>query len=205
MLQTGSQYYYTSWPWVRDGGVKWTDALHQRLVVDFEFPRIPESDMAYPADDRVDWTSTGPATGTGQFKLADKHAAVFVGFAGNAPVNLGDLRIDKLQTPFATLILVPADATQPLATADRLLLTAAAHSENTGMQWDAQRHTISTHWGDAPPRIEVVQGTLSVAGKYHVFTLTADGKRDREIDAAVDERTTFKIGTAPTMWYELAK
>jgi len=208
MLATGSQYFYTTWPWAHDLSVTWEQALHHQLGVDFSFKNAADTYPAGAADARVDWTSVGPGTHTGRFTLADAHAAVFVGFAGSSPVDLGAMRIEKLDTPFASLMLVPADATQPLAGADRLLLTAAARAENTGMQWDPQRRTVADHWGAAPPRIEVVHGTISVAGRYHVFALTAEGKRDREIDAdtkSEEGRTRFEIGDAKTMWYELTR
>ena len=202
MLSTASQYYYTIWPWARDLGMTWQNALTNRLGVDFS--DASKWNLEARPDDRIHWTSAGP--GTGRFTLADPHAAVFVGFAGDAPVDLGAVRIERLTTPFATLMLVPADPAQEIASADRLLLATVGRGDNTGMQWDEQRRTVSDHWGSAPPRIEVVSARLSVAGRYRVYALTPDGQRGPEIAAEADSnRTGFEIGPEKTMWYELVK
>ena len=57
-----------------------------------------------------------------------------------------NVRIESMSSPFATLIVVPATPGQHITEADRLLVTAVARVQNTGMQWDATppvgRHTL---------------------------------------------------------------
>jgi hypothetical protein len=159
------------------------------------------------ADPRITWTSEGANTGTGRFELRDPNAAVFVGFAaGPMPINLGAVRIEKLQTPFATILVTPASGSEPIDHAKRLLISAVARGGNTGMEWDSSRHTVSNHWGKAPPTIEVVHATLSIqsAGKLSAYALTPEGKRAEPVSIKIDHgRYSIELGQANTLWYEI--
>jgi len=210
MLRTGSAYYHEVGRFVRgEANVQWADMLQRRFALDFgpheKTAALPTGDP----DPRIQWTGGQPAPGTGRFVLRDPSAAVFAGFAaGPMPIDLGALRIDKLDTPFATLTLVPADAAKPLATADRLLLGAVARVENTGMKWNAQRTSVSDQWGKGPARIEVVKATLSLPATagLKAYALTAQGKRGPEIPVTIkDGRATLEIGQTPALWYELVR
>src|SRR5205814_7141012 len=100
----------------------------------------------------------GPSTYTGRFIFRDNHAIVFAGFAsGEMPIDLGEFTIDKLDSPYAVIALVPADPRQTIADADRLLLIALARQQNTDMGRDAARRTVGNHWGRAPVLIEPVK------------------------------------------------
>ena len=207
MLDTGSQYYYAIWPFTRDLlRVSWQEALSCRLALTFEKP--PPAALFMP-DPRIAWNGNGANGGTGRFELRDPNAAVFVGFAaGRMPIDLGAARIEKLQTPFATIIVAPQAGSEPIDRAGRLLVSAVARGGNTGMEWDAARHTVSNRWGNAPPTIEVVRATLSIRSDVPIsaFALTADGKRGESIPVKMGNgRATFEIGTANTLWYELER
>jgi hypothetical protein len=161
------------------------------------------------ADPRISWTSAGPESGSGRFVLRDANASVFAGFAsGPMPIDAGALRIEKLETPFATIVATPVAAGESVETSKRLVLTAIARGSNTGKQWDASRHTISNHWGSAPPLVEVVRGTISIAGaeKLNVYVLTPDGKRGTEVPTHMQNgRTVIDFGNEKTIWYELTR
>jgi hypothetical protein len=205
ILETGSKYYYTLWPFVRDVlHVTPQDALGCRLELAFD--SHAETGSCVP-DPRVSWTSSGVDTGTGRFIVRDPNAAVFVGFAsGPMPIDLGSVRVEKLDTPFATLLVTPAVPGQSIDHARRLLVAAVARGGNAGMQWDAARHSVSNHWGKAPPLIEVVHGTLSLSasGPVTVFALKPDGTRGNAIPVKIESgRATFDLGTENTIWYEL--
>lgn len=207
MLETGSRYYYTIWPFTRDMlHVSWEDALACRLALRFS---DDASSGSCTADSRISWTSSGANSGTGRFELRDPSAAGFVGFAAGAmPIDLGAVRIEKLQTPFVTLLVVPETGDEPIDRAKRLLISAVARGGNTGMEWDAGRHTVSSHWGTAPPTIEAVKATISLrsTGTLAVYALTAEGKRGKAIAVTQqDGRSVIELGTEPTLWYEIVR
>jgi hypothetical protein len=150
----------------------------------------------------AEWIATGD--GTGRYTVNDPHAAVYAGFSSTAPINLGTLHIEKLDTPFASILLAPADPTKTLANADRLLLTAVARVENTGMVRSPDRKTVGTQWGKSPARIEVVHGEISLPGVYRAFAITPDGTRGNAIPTTtVNGRCVIPLGSTDTLWYEL--
>lgn len=205
MLETGSKYDYTFWPFVRDVlHVTWQDALGCRLAI--QFSKEAPAGSCNP-DPRITWTSEGPNSGTGRFVLRDPSAAVFVGFAaGSMPIDLGAVRIEKLQTPFATILVTPQGGSQPIDHARQLIVTAVARGGNTGMEWDSSRHTVSYHWGKAPPTIEVVHATLSLpaTGNVSAYALTPEGNRGDAIPVRIENgRANVELGTAKTLWYEV--
>ncbi|MDB5298431.1 MAG: hypothetical protein JWO87_94, partial [Phycisphaerales bacterium] len=209
MLNTASAYFYNQWAYLRDTqNVTWQDTLHQRISLSFDGELLLPHATG-PTTDPVAWTTQGEGTYTGRFVLSDPTAAAFVGFAkGIMPIDAGPLRIEKLDTPFATIMLIPADAGKPIETADRLLLGAVARGGNTGMKWDAARRSVNDQWGTTPPLIEVVNGTLSIPGPRPLtaFALTPEGTRGAKLSASFkDGRTVIELGSEKTMWYELVR
>jgi len=208
MMGTASKDYYDIWPFARDVlGVTPAELMSSRVYLSFEGAGAdarPES-----AGSVIQWTGDGPGTGTGRFIVRDPGAAVFVGFAnGPLPVDLGDVRIERLQTPFATLTVVPTEPAAKLESAKRLLITAVARGGNTGMQWDASRHTVRDHWGSAPPLVEVVRASISIAGNrpVTVYALTPDGSRGEKMPPRQEKgRTIIDLGSVDTIWYELER
>jgi hypothetical protein len=209
VLDTASHYFWEQWPFLRDTQkVIWPLLLSNRLSVDF-LPPPPGARPPAPAidDPRIAWTSAGP--GTGQFRLRDPAAAVFVGFAGKSdPIDLGPVAIERLETPFAAMMLLPAEPGQTIEKADRLLLCIAARQANTGMKWDSARKSVGRNFGGPPPLIEVVHATLRVKADEPLtaYALTPEGKRGEKLEAASDARgTTIQLGTQETLWYELTR
>ncbi len=213
MLDTASPYFFQQWPFIRDTQhVDWETALSSRLMV--KLPGAagmppPAGPLEKPAArNLLTWTSAGPASGTGRFILSDPHAAAFVGFAaGPQPIDLGQFRIEQLDTPFATFMLLPADPNQTIAGADRLLLCAIARGANTAMKWDSARHSVSDLWGIAPPMLEIVHARLSLPGNLaKAFAIKADGSRGKQTPTTGEAgRTVVEIGSEPTVWYELIR
>jgi hypothetical protein len=199
MLRAARQYGEMG-SFARDALAVPADApLRQRLALWFE-PAATRSAAAAP-DHRVSWTASGP--GTGRFLFADDHAAVFVGFAAgaNTPIDLGPIRIDRLDTPFAALMLVPADPRETLTNAKRLLLAAVARAQNTGMRWSEKRKMLAD-WGKPPTQIEVVKAAFALSPTCTVYPLDPAGNRGRSI-----EPTSGRVilGREPTVWYEIVR
>jgi hypothetical protein len=163
----------------------------------------------------ITWKSSG--SGTGRFTINDLNTAAFVGFSSDVfPIVLSEAqtrpngaRIDRLGTPFATLILTVADPSKlradeehMLSDADRLLLFAAGRTCNTDMAWNDKRTSVSDRWGKAPPRIEVVKATLTLPHDYTARALDSAGRPIRQFETI---NKTLSIGDAPTVWYELIR
>ena len=207
VLDTASHYFWEQWPFLRDTqNVAWPMLLSNRLCIDFKpAPGGTPPPAGANDDPRIAWTSAGP--GTGQFRLRDPGAAVFVGFAGKGePIDLGPVAIEKLESPFAAMMLVPADPGQTIEKANRLLLCIAAREANTGMKWDPSRKSVGRNFGGPPPLIEVVHATLRIRGDKPLtaYALTPEGKRGEKIEAHSDARgTTIQLGAEETIWYEV--
>jgi hypothetical protein len=207
MLGSAGKYYYTVWPFLREVlHVTPQDALNCRLSLSFDEKSSPGSSATDP---RISWTSQGPKTGSGRFILRDPNASVFAGFsAGSMPIDLGPVRIESMDSPFATVVVAPADPAESIEQSKRLILSAVARGGGTGMQWDATRHTIANHWGSAPPLVEVVRGRISIVGaeKLTAYALTPEGKRGAELPTHVENgRTVIELGNEKTIWYELVR
>ncbi len=117
------------------------------------------------------------------------------------------MRIESLDTPFATLIVTPATPGQKMSSADRLLMTAVARCQNTGMGWTADRHSVGNKWGNAPVQIETVAATISLSGRWkHAVALDPDGKpTGKELAEIQGDRTLIRLGIAPALAYEVRR
>jgi hypothetical protein len=193
LLAHGAEdYYQINRSWNRAIPDYWRRGLNSRLFVTFPTDRDhlslgSRSEALYG----IKWEANGP--GTGRFTFSGAKAKVFVGFGA------GDF---NLESPFASLMLVPADPSKTFKDADRLLLTALARTQNPGMAWNEQGNSVSTNWGKAPPQIEVVKGTIKLDEDYTVRALDSSGKVLKEY--ATEDRV-MRLGEARTVWYELVR
>jgi len=202
MLRSMPECYHDTWRYVREHlGLSWQQMLDARFAHSLDGRKMSPG----TGNAAVRWEAKQGTAGTGRFVAFDRGAAVFVGFAaGRMPIDAGPLRIEKLETPFATIMLVAADPKQTIENADRLLLIATARGQNTDMQWDAQRRSVSDKWGKAPQRIEVVRATLTLAGEGELqcFALDPSGARGKAVPVRDGK---VQLGEAETIWYELVR
>ncbi len=206
-------YIADQWAFVRnEHKIAGPDLLAAKLALSFDPGESVVKENSRGADNRLEWKAAGEDTASGRYVLNDPHAIVFVGFAKPAlfegdskSIEIGPLKIESMQSPFASLMLVPTNPTEPIATAKSLLLSAVGRGGNTNMKWDEARRTFSDQWGDAP-QVEVIKAKLSVAGSFKVFALTPEGKRGNEVKSeSKDGKTIFEIGGEPTIGYELSR
>ena len=104
----------------------------------------------------------------------------------NRPAAIVDCWVDRRSssTPFGTTVVVPADPSKPIWSADKLLVTSVARARNTDEQWNAARTSLGTHWGHAPVQIEVVHADVTVPGRWsHAWALDPAG-RPTAVDVA---------------------
>jgi hypothetical protein len=159
-------------------------------------------------NNRARWTAHG--SGTGQFTFSDANGAVFVGFSGGPmPIDLADsgIKIESLDTPFATLMVMPDVLGKKISDSDKLLITAVARAQNTDMGWNAVRKSVGNQWGRAPVQIEVVQGRISIPGRWrHAAALDENGKpTSDELSEIQGERTIIRLGSSPALGYVVTR
>jgi hypothetical protein len=106
-------------------------------------------------------------------------------------------------------IVVNSLESKPIASAGRLLLTAGARVENTGMRWD-DRRTRVTEQGQSPTLIEPVIGTITLrnlkpATKVSARALDGSGRPigDPIIAKKTDAGWAITVGEPVTTWYEV--
>ncbi|MGA2498531.1 MAG: hypothetical protein ABSH20_12355, partial [Tepidisphaeraceae bacterium] len=141
--------------------------------------------------------------GTGRFCFGDARAVVFAGFTGPV-IAIGPVTLEKLDSPFATLVVVPANPAQTIAEADKLLICAIGRCDNVGLQWDAKRQTTGIRWGNGAARIEPVKATLKLAstGTCTLTSLDSSGQpkgTGTRVPTAAGSVTIILSGDSP--WY----
>ncbi|MBN1347067.1 MAG: hypothetical protein JXQ73_30530 [Phycisphaerae bacterium] len=144
---------------------------------------------------------------TGVARLDTPRTQAAWGFLGRVkgPIVLGDVEL-RVTSPFAA-VAVSSLADSPIATSDRLLVTAVARAENTGMVYDLF-HTRRIAAGHGPILIEPVRGRVSIRTSRNDLRVRGLDPRGREtIELPVrreGDRVSFEIGPgARTMYYEI--
>lgn len=106
-------------------------------------------------------------------------------------------------------IVVNSLEPKPISRAGRILLTACARVENTGMQWDA-RHAHLTNQGRSPTVIEPVAGTITLRNLEPATRVSAkalDGSGRPISDPIIARRTEsgweIPVGGPITTWFEV--
>jgi len=127
------------------------------------------------------------------------------GFLGQVdrPLHLGEVEL-RIETPFA-VVAVSSLTDEPIARSHRLLLTAVARAENTGMVYDLF-HTRKLAAGHGPIVIEPVCGQVAISTSHtrlRVVGLDPFGRPSADLPTTTDGgRLTFEIGaSAKTIHY----
>ena len=165
-------------------------------------------------------TSIRFATGPGAHDVPDLHPvsaaprrpwegdpiAGFGWFDVHRPAAWADVYLGQARpggSPFFTAVVVPADPSQPIASADRLLVTAVARARNTGMGWNATRTSVADRWGHAPVQIEVVHADVTVPGRWsHAYALDpAGGPTAVDVAEPRGDDTVLHLGRSAALAY----
>ncbi len=123
-------------------------------------------------------------------------------------LNGWQLEIGKTRHHFASASLSSLDGL-PIETSARVLLTTAASFENTGMQWNTERNSVSTNWGNSPVLAEAVPVQIrlkTTRQNANVYALDATGARLKLVPATwTNGELRFDLTeNAKTVWYEIA-
>jgi hypothetical protein len=143
---------------------------------------------------------------TGLVTIDSPRSQGLVGFVKANNQRVSNLSAD-VRNDFCSIVVNSLEP-RPIASASRLLLTACARVENTGMQWDARRAHL-TEQGQSPTLIEPVTGTITLrnlepATKVSAKALDGSG---RAIGDPIPARKTeagweIPVGEPVTTWYE---
>jgi len=163
-------------------GAGWPDraGLRRRLAFDFAPAGAPSSVPDLPAIGDTAVTDTGQMkwdSNGGLVTIFSPRAAGRIGFA-SGPIAVGPVTFD-LSPKFAVAAVTALDGA-PITTSARLLITATARAQNSGMEFAPDRTT--TTQGHAPIIMEPVRGrvTLRVEGEptsVEVYALDSAGAR----------------------------
>ena len=147
------------------------------------------------------------ASQTGLVTIDSPRSQGLVGFVKENDKSVSNLGA-QIKNDFCAIILNSLEA-KPIANANRLLLTACARVENTGMQWNATRARV-TQQGQSPTLIEPVIGTIMLRNLEHATKVSAkalDGAgrpiSDPLLAAKTERGWRLPIGEPVTTWYEI--
>jgi len=112
----------------------------------------------------------------------------------------------EVNNDFASLVLSSLDG-KPLASGERMLLTAATRVTNSNMKWN-DTHTRVVSQGESPTRIEPVTGTVTLRnldGATAVTAVALDGARKPMGTTIAGIRSadgwSVPVGEPVTVWY----
>ena len=187
-----------------------TPEVHRaEMTLDQPAGSVPFDQPVVQADDRI-VSDTGELTrhlGAGGYGTVDtprsKAAYGNLGQAGKVSFDGVDLQVT---TPFAT-VAVSSLTDQPIASSNRLLVTAVARAENTGLKYNATRTSLAGA-GDGPILCEPVVGNVSIttsAKGWRLLPVKADGSYGQPLAVTVEGgRLQFRLdGSAKTIYYLL--
>ena len=133
----------------------------------------------------------------GRLVVESPRTAVVAGWEGDRAVVLGDLAIEVVGGGYAVVALT-ALGPEPLARANRLLVTVVARSRPTGLTWaDSSRRDVANP-GRPPIQIEPVRARVSWKRKGAVEVYSLDSAGDRTKPTPVpntDDRVRFELDT----------
>jgi hypothetical protein len=153
----------------------------------------------------VVWRSQAGKNGLVTVETARTQSIVgFVAANGRATANLAA----RVKNAHCAVTVTSVDG-KPIAQSSRMLVTLGSRVENTGMQWNEKRTSL-TDWGKAPSRIEPVEGTIVLRSLAKAAAVTAtplDGA-GKALAAPVaarqsEEGWAFAVGAPATVWYAI--
>ena len=184
--------------------------IHAVRVSSFDGPPTGAFAPVAPNDITADtgeltWHASGK--GTGLVIVDTPRSQALIGHLATQRGATKNLRAEML-TPFTAITLGALDA-QPIATAQRLLLTVGSRMANSGMTWNANKTSLE-NWGGAPARLEPLAGKVLLQGLEKATAVIAqplDGA-GAPLGAPIkltrtDDVWALALGAPVTTWYVL--
>ncbi|MCF7849029.1 MAG: hypothetical protein K9M45_09280, partial [Kiritimatiellales bacterium] len=168
-------------------------------------PPAPEGARLASPDGRVVWDAADPKTA--QVRVNTPATRAWWGLVGGQHCDLGgwDIRVGDVERDYAAIVLTSRDG-KALESSKRMLLVAVGSAENKGMQWNAERTTVSEHWGHGPAQVNGIPAEMSVRGKVTaVYALDGSGGRAAAVPVVCKGGVSrWSIGPEyRTLWYEI--
>lgn len=155
------------------------------------------------------WDATDPAKGHLTLNTPNTRGAW--GLVAQQQFELPGLKLNigAVDRNYATLIATSQD-NLPLEKSKSILLLASSGAENTGMQWNADRTSVSNRWGIGPTTINPVAAIINFESaspdQLRVFALDGSGQRTSPVKLKTTSTgIEFEIGAKyRTLWYEIS-
>jgi hypothetical protein len=194
-------------PYFTQGFSPLTPLIEQTRIRSFdsktgEYPVIGEESIIRAGTGEISWS-----TDKGGFvEIAAPKTESLIGFIPESASLLKHLKVN-IENEFAAITLISIDD-KPLASAEKLLLTATGKTGMTGMKWSDDRKRLIEP-GTKPTTIEVIKGELGITGLGNaksiiIEPLDGGGNPLKSISKPVKNGTAkFDIGNDVTVWYYL--
>ncbi|MBN1941733.1 MAG: beta-galactosidase [Phycisphaerae bacterium] len=186
-------------------GVKWSDFIDTRLVVNLDGDN-QQGDGTAKADTNILWDKS--ADGKGRYIASGPGGRVWIGHADRLK---GQQGLTVTKPDFAVVTLTPLDG-QSLAECKKALVTAIFRAENTGMKFNEKRDSVGESWGSLPVLIEPVEGTIAgiaeLKGQWTCTALKPDGTAGEAVPVTYDDNQLprFELSAKfKTIWYLLER
>ncbi|HEV7866461.1 MAG TPA: carbohydrate binding domain-containing protein [Chthoniobacteraceae bacterium] len=128
-----------------------------------------------------------------------------IGFAERRSYELSGMKIEfgALRQGFGSVQVTTLDGTG-FTEAKRMLITATADVENTGMKWTSPaKESVGRNWGTAPSLVEGVPATVTFPGGRKLTAWALDERGQRRAEVALKDRTLAIGPEHRTLWYEV--
>lgn len=184
--------------------------VHRVRIENFNAPRTTRAadiDFKEPSGKIASDTGELLWETDGRLTINAPRTQAVIGRVGGQTLRTADADF-HLTTPFCAVSLTALD-NQPLSRSKKILLVAAARCANTGMQWNADRTSISDQWGGPPLLIEPVEGTITLrrAASMELVPLDGSGRPQAGKAASLPVRANgcriSLAATDATVWYIL--
>ena len=146
--------------------------------------------------------------GFGQFLVNTAQTQAAAGTITGEKISLDDVEI-YTDNYFANITVSALGMDADIADADKILITAAARTRNTGAKLSKDGKTIEAK-GEAPILVEQVEGTVTIknTGDYAAYILNSSGERVGDASQHKDDRgytvIEMKLGDE-SMHYEIVR
>ena len=152
----------------------------------------------------IEWNNADSAKAV--FKVNAPSARVIVGYIGGKTIELGNLTVKMDTTPYnwATITVTSLDG-KSIEESSKILLAAAGRVENTEMQWNDRKTSVSNKWGNSPTSAEGIPASITLGNmkKLKIHSLDPAGNTLEEIPVKKrGNEQSFNIGAQyKTLWY----
>jgi len=166
---------------------------------------VPAGARLASADGAVVWDATDPKRA--QLRVVSPRTRALWGMVGSQEHELGGwtVRTGAIERDYATIVLTSLDGA-PLESSKHMLLVAVGSAENEGMEWNAERTSVSNRWGRGPTQVNGIPAEMTLrAPVTAVHALDGRGVRSGTVPVTREGGAArWEIGPASkTLWYEI--